>query len=232
MWKLRGAVLAATGLCALVPAGTALASSGGDSNAGDVWVDTVSAPAGPGHEMDPHLPCANINLWGNGLADSTGTFTIDGWPPSGNKAQDYSDTWNYSQDPSRKSGDQVIAVIDVTTLIDNAAANGEAPVNKQGYHFKLALSQDPQKYKTFWVNCPAPTPSSTGGGTSGGGSTTTPTGPTTGTTGVTKSTSATKKSHRRRTRRRRHALKRPHRAHRVKHRHIASVKNTTAEFTG
>ena len=27
-------------------------------------------------------------------------------------------------------------------------------MNGQGYHFKLQLSQEPQKHKTFWVNCP------------------------------------------------------------------------------
>ena len=42
-------------------------------NAGDVWVDNVGQPSGPGHEQDPHLMCADINLWGNGLADASGT---------------------------------------------------------------------------------------------------------------------------------------------------------------
>jgi hypothetical protein len=51
----------------------------------------------------------------------------------------------------------------------NAKANGDAPVNKQGFHFKLQFSQDPQKHKTFWVNCPAPSGSGGGTGGSGGG---------------------------------------------------------------
>ena len=140
----------------------------GDKNKGDVWVDTVGAAPGPGHEMDPHLPCADINLWGAGLADTSGTFTIDGWPPSGHKAQAYPASgtlpWNYTagsgtqnlllagaSDPYTADAD-----IDVDKLIANATSNGDAPVNKQGFHFKLQFSQDPQKHKTFWVDCPAP----------------------------------------------------------------------------
>jgi hypothetical protein len=63
----------------------------------------------------------------------------------------------------------VIDVINVATLIANATAHGDTPVNKQGYHFKLEFSQDPQKHKTFWVNCPAPSPGVPGGGNPGGG---------------------------------------------------------------
>src|SRR5947209_8693273 len=104
MWKLRFCVLAAIGLFALGTSAPAWASNGGgnsshasnnsaqgnntsaqggDNNAGDVWVDNVGQPAGPGHEMDPHLACQDINLWGNGLSDSSGTYTISGWQPSG-----------------------------------------------------------------------------------------------------------------------------------------------------
>ena len=151
----------------------------GNPNAGDVWVDNVGNPSGPGHEMDPHLDCSDINLWGNGLADPSGTFTIDGWPPSGSQEQDYpksgTASWTYDQSTG---GSQTIAVIPVKTLVDNAIANGDAPVNSQGLHFKLQFSQDPQKHKTFWVNCPqtnspgspstpTPTPTTTTGGVQG-----------------------------------------------------------------
>jgi len=151
-------------VCALGVPATASAAAGGDANKGDVWLDTVGAPPGPGHEMDTHLPCADINLWGDKLADPNGTYTIDGWSPSGNKARAYGSNWKYD---GSSGGSQVIDVINVQTLIANAAANGDAPVNKQGYHFKLEFSQDPQKHKTFWVHCPAPSPSQPG--TSGGG---------------------------------------------------------------
>jgi hypothetical protein len=143
-----------------VGASPALASTG-NKNAGDVWVDNVGQPAGPGHEMDPHLACADINLWGNGLADSSGTFTIDGWPPSGSHEQVYSATWSYN---TRQGGDQITQVVSVKTLVANAVAAGDAPVNGQGLHFKLQFVQDPQKHKTFWVRCssgPTPTPTPT-----------------------------------------------------------------------
>jgi hypothetical protein len=123
------------------------------TNYGDVWVDNVGQPAGPGHEMDPHLACSNINLWGADLAGSSGTFTIDGYPPSGSQEQVYADAWSYNQ---RQGGDQVVAVINVGKLIRTAVANGDAPINGQGFHFKLQYSLDPQKHKTFWVNCSTP----------------------------------------------------------------------------
>ena len=133
----------------------------GDSNAGDVWVDNVGQGSGPGHEQDPHLTCTNINLWGSGLADTSGAFTIAGWPPSGHKETDYSGQWTYNHTSGRKSGSQVIAVINISTLIETAVANHDTQA-KQGYHFKLNLVQDPQKHKTFWVKCAAtPTGSST-----------------------------------------------------------------------
>jgi hypothetical protein len=151
-----GVMVSATG----IGASRVVASSGGNKNAGDVWVDNVGQPAGPGHEMDPHLACANINLWGNGLADSAGTFTIDGWPPSGSQTQVYFAGWSYN---TSLGGDQVTQVINVSTLIKNAVAAGDAPINKQGFHFKLQFVQDPQKHKTFWVSCPStpPTPTPT-----------------------------------------------------------------------
>jgi hypothetical protein len=140
---------------AVVAPGAALAASGGDNNRGDTWVDTVGEPAGPGHEMDPHLPCANINLWGDKMADSGGSYKIYGWEPSGKKELAYSSNWSYDQNAG---GSEVMDVIDVQQLIAAAVANGDAPVNSQGFHFKIALRQDPHKYKTFWVRCGIPTP--------------------------------------------------------------------------
>jgi len=165
---------AGLGLCLIAaPAGAlvganshvALAAAGGNNNKGDVWVDNVGQPSGPGHEMDPHLACADINLWGDKLADPSGTYTVDGWPPSGSKEQDWPasgpGSWNYDQG---KGGSQVMDVINVDTLIDDAVANGDAVHNKQGFHFKLQFSADPHKHKTFWVQCPdkpGPTPTPT-----------------------------------------------------------------------
>ena len=166
-WRKRLMVGFGTALClAAVPIGAFAGSpakganaAGGNNNKGDVWVDNVGQPPGPGHEQDPHLSCADINLWGAGLADGSGTYTIDGWPPSGSMLQAYPKTglgnWVYDR---TVGGDQVLDVINVHILIADAIANGDAPVNKQGFHFKLQFSQDPQKHKTFWVECPGPTP--------------------------------------------------------------------------
>jgi hypothetical protein len=107
--------------------------------------------SGPGHEMDPHLGCQDINLWGAGLADGSGTFTVNGWPPSGGKEVDYSGSWSYD---SAQGGDQILATISISTLIGTAQANGDHAAHN-GYHFKLDFVQDPQKHKTFWVDCPS-----------------------------------------------------------------------------
>jgi hypothetical protein len=128
-------------------------------NAGDVWVDNVGQPSGPGHEQDPHLNCADINLWGNGLADSSGTFIISSWAPTGSGATAYGPApWTYNQ---TTGGDQVLAVIPISSLLAGSVANGDIPQAQQGLHFKLQFVQDPQKHKTFWVNCLSPSPSPT-----------------------------------------------------------------------
>jgi hypothetical protein len=228
MWKLRAAALAASGAVVLATSAGAGAAAIGDANAGDVWVDTAAAPAGPGHEMDPHLPCANINLWGSGLADTAGTFAVDGWPPSGTNQQAYSGNWTYTHNNgARQSGSQVIATIDVTQLIATAAKNGDQPVNQNGYHFKLALSQDPQKYKTFWVNCPAPK--------SAGPTNTTPGSNSTATSGTSGNSGDVKGGHKLRKhkhKQRHHRLVKPKRLHRVSHRRISGATDTSAAFTG
>ncbi len=150
---------------------TTLPALARDANAGDVWIDSVGQPAGPGHEHDPHLPCADLNLWGAKLADSAGTFTIDSWPPSGQQQQVYpSATTSASWQSTNSRTPQIIAVIPGQTLIADAVSAG-AHATHQGFHFKLQLSQDPQKHKTFWLRCAQPErPAVTaGGGASGGG---------------------------------------------------------------
>lgn len=211
-------------LALALPSGV-FADAGGDNNAGDIWVDTVGAPPGPGHEMDPHLPCADINLWGDKLADASGTYTIDGWQPSGSGGQAYSSTWNYDQ---ATGGSQVIDVINKDTLIAAAVANGDAPVNKQGFHFKIQFVQDPQKHKTFWIDCTASGQPENSGGSccsppppgpteQGGTQPTTTSGGQQGVLGERRSG----RSHRR------HKARRHHRHHRVK-RHQAVL----PAFTG
>lgn len=151
-------------------ASTTLPTLARDRNAGDVWIDTVGQPAGPGHEHDPHLPCADLNLWGAGLADAAGIFTIDSWPPSGGGQQVYpSAASSAGWQSSGGRTPQVVATVSVQALVANAVAAG-AQASAQGFHFKLQFRQDPQKHKTFWLRCPQPGPPPvTGGGNPGGG---------------------------------------------------------------
>jgi hypothetical protein len=230
MWKFRVGVIAASSVFALATGTAAWASSGGNSNAGDVWLDNVGQPAGPGHEMDPHLACQDINLWGSGLADSSGSFAIDGWQPSGSQEVDYSGNWSYDQSPSRKSGDQVIAVINVSQLISQAQANGDTP-SAQGYHFKLDFSQDPQKHKTFWVNCPSSsgsTPSSTSSSSSSPTTSTSSSTP----TGSVKAAHKVRSSRRKHHALRKHKLVKPKRHHVAARRSVSAVSTTAPAFTG
>jgi hypothetical protein len=200
------------------------AASGGDPNAGDVWLDNVGQPPGPGHEMDPHLTCSNINLWGAKLADSSGSYSIDGWPPSGKQEIDYSSTWSYN---TSQGGDQVISVIDVQKLVAQAAANGDKPA-AQGYHFKLDFSQDPQKHKTFWVNCPPPSSSSTGSPSTTGTSAPSGTSPSSGSSSPTTSRPGAK---RRASIRSRHHRHRKHKRA-VRAKRISRPPRVSSGFTG
>lgn len=98
----------------------------------------------------PHLDCEDISLWGNFLAESSGTYRIDSWAPTGSFEPVHSGNWTYDQ---AAGGKQILDVIDVETLIDSAVAAGATAHPQQGYHFKLQFFQNPQKHKTFWVNC-------------------------------------------------------------------------------
>lgn len=134
-------------------------------NKGDVWVDTVGSNDGP--EMDPHLPCADFNVWGMKLQDGSGPFTIQGWPPSGAGASevDYAATWHFD---TAGADHQIIATVSAQTLLGNAQASGDTPQQNQGFHFKLDV-EDPHaggptgddKYKVFWISCAGPTPFTT-----------------------------------------------------------------------
>ena len=214
-------VTVAAALAMLAPS-AALGAGGGDSNAGDVWVDNVGQPAGPGHEMDPHLACQDINLWGDKLADSSGTYTIDGWPPSGRKEIDYSSNWSYNQS---RGGDQVISVINVQQLIATAQANGDQPA-AQGYHFKLDLSQDPQKHKTFWINCQPPSSSGSSSGSQCGC-----TGSSHNTGSSSNGSGSVGAGHHRKHHGHKHLVG-PHRRHRPPHRAVSGVGTSSPAFTG
>lgn len=178
-------------------------ASGGNNNHGDVWLDGASGFTDPGHEHDPHLGCPPvIYLFASDLADSSGYFTIDGWNGTGSGtgdvktltgpshfASDAASAPGYSQDqawpgtkaaPSEalwtvRAGTNVVAQINTAQLVAHALSNGDVPQATQGLHFKLQFSMDPQKHKTFWVDClpvalshsptppptPKPTPAST-----------------------------------------------------------------------
>ena len=135
-----------------------------DPNRGDIWVDSATTQttgvtqAGPGHENDPHLPCADVGVFAAKMADPTSAeqnrFTIYAWPPSGSQNAIYTADWTYIQGAADP---QEIAIV-------------PASVFSPGGHFKIQVTQDPVKQKVFWVDCegaikgggiPTPTPTDT-----------------------------------------------------------------------
>ena len=135
----------------------ASAAFAGDPNAGDIWVDTATTQttgvtaAGPGHENDPHLPCANVGVFAAKMADPTSAeqnqFTVYAWPPTGSQNVIYTAGWTYSKGAADP---QEIAVIPVSVF-------------GTGGHFKIQVAQDPVKQKVFWIDCD--TAGKPGGGT-------------------------------------------------------------------
>jgi hypothetical protein len=145
----------------------ASAALAGDPNAGDIWVDTATTQtigvtaAGPGHENDPHLPCANVGVFAAKMADPTSAepnqFTVYAWPPTGSQNAIYTAGWTYSKGAADP---QEIAVIPVSVF-------------GTGGHFKIQVAQDPVKQKVFWIDCD--TAGKPGGGTVDSTPTPTPT---------------------------------------------------------
>jgi hypothetical protein len=125
-------------------------------NAGTIWARPVGEPPGSENQgNEPHLPCKNINLWGDHMAPSHGTFWIAGWPPTGAGTEAYRAAWHYDH---AKGGAQVLHVINVDKLIAQAVDNGDRRHPQQGFNFKLELIQSPGLSKVFWVECGYPEP--------------------------------------------------------------------------
>jgi uncharacterized surface anchored protein len=102
------------------------------ANPGHVWVEPAGMAAT--HQVT-HLPCGDIAVWGAGLAGRNGTYKVFSWPPTGAKQVVYSGSWSF--DPLHAT--QVIATINGTQLLANAANAGAVPSKTQGYHFKLEV---------------------------------------------------------------------------------------------
>jgi len=136
------------------PAGTTDYHNG---NRGDVWMEEGSGETTPsrGHENDTHFACNTpLNIMGDKMGDSAGYFSIV--PQGGNGGPStYSGTWSYGA----QGGNQVIARVPAGALLPG--------------HYKLDLTQDPQKHKVFWIDdcatsgTAAGTGATTGNGTGG-----------------------------------------------------------------
>jgi hypothetical protein len=136
-------MLAVTGL--LATSGVASADPGSD-NAGDVWVGNAGAPPVPGHQMDPHLTCTTIDVWGAQLAAPGGTFTVSGVNPDGSTTVLYTGTWVNDDGTGAP-----IATVDPNLLVADLPP-GTAAQPQEGYHFQVVVDQAEQKSKTFWVD--------------------------------------------------------------------------------
>ena len=155
-----GAAMVVVGATLLGLTSLSTSTASASTSKGDVWVDNVGSDAYNGHETDPMLECADIDIWADKLVTSSGNFDIFSIPPSNKKdTLVYSGKWKYK---TSTGGDQIIAVVDVTKLISSTVKAGGVE-KTHGYHFKLDVYQTESdtKYKTFWVDCEPPTPTPT-----------------------------------------------------------------------
>jgi uncharacterized repeat protein (TIGR01451 family) len=131
---------------ALIAVGVLVLPGSADNNKGDTWL-TDSPAVITGHAHEPHLECGTIYMHGSAL-DPSGTYEISSIPGTGHDVVVVTGTWT-----TPVTGDVITtfsgsAVVAAAIALDGAVANPQ-----QGYHFKLTLSQDGVKHKTFWVKC-------------------------------------------------------------------------------
>lgn len=134
---------------------------GSDSNGppgfnGTVKIHDGDSEAEPIRRNEPHVGCS-FHIHGFNFDPSArGTWSIQSWPPTGDRSVVASGTWG----PADGEGDWRTAVMSLP--------GGD---HQQGAHYKLNVDQtDPsapggEKHKVFWVDCQT----SAGGGNGGGG---------------------------------------------------------------
>src|ERR1700739_4371893 len=93
-WRwLAGASLTAGAVLILAVVGAVPALQ----NKGDIWTQPAGTADDPGHSQDVHLPCGSVDIWGDGLAQSSGTWVLYHLPPpNADQSQVASGTYSYN----------------------------------------------------------------------------------------------------------------------------------------
>jgi hypothetical protein len=106
---------------------------------GDIWTQPGGiAEETHGHSQEVHLPCGNVDIWGDKLDSSSGSWVLYHQPPPnppGHGTVITKGTFAY-----RGDGSHLIATIP-RSVFQSAV----------GRHFKIEV--DNKKSKTFWVDC-------------------------------------------------------------------------------
>ena len=114
---------------------------------GDIWTQPGGiAEETHGHSQEVHLPCGNVDIWGDKLDSSSGSWVLYHQPPPnppGHGTVITKGTYAYPGD-----GSHLIATIP-RSVFQSAV----------GRHFKIEV--DNKKSKTFWVDCPLAQPTLT-----------------------------------------------------------------------
>src|ERR1700693_1349853 len=106
---------------------------------GDMWTQPGGTAEEPsGHSQEVHLPCGNVDIWGDKLENNSGTWVLYHKPPPNTDETEVArGTYSYSGDESMKIATIPLSVLHPAT----------------GPHFRLELENDNSKWKTFWLDC-------------------------------------------------------------------------------
>jgi hypothetical protein len=106
---------------------------------GDIWTQPGgTAEETSGHSQEVHLPCGNVDIWGDALDALSGTWVLyHKSPPNTDEFEVTRGTFSYSGESSMKIGTIPLAALHTAT----------------GPHFKLEVDDGSKKSKTFWLDC-------------------------------------------------------------------------------
>ena len=142
IWSKFAGVTATAG-AALILSAFGVLPTLADNEHGDMWTQPAGTPEETsGHSQEVHLPCGEVDLWGDKLAHETGNWVLYHQPPPNEPHADRqlaTGPYSYSGE-----GSQRIATIHMADLMKNS-----------GPHFKVELANDQSKFKTFWLDCKA-----------------------------------------------------------------------------
>ena len=105
---------------------------------GDIWIQPAGTPEETSGHSQEVFPTGGVDIWGDALEKSTGTWVLYHMPPPnppGPDTQISNGAYTYTG-----TGSKVIATIPLSTFAG-------AP----GPHFKLTVDNDNNKSKTFWM---------------------------------------------------------------------------------